>query len=129
MFEMKDSGQREHFNTGAVRDVREGKGRYDLITPYGLRRLAVVYERGAKKYADRNWEKGMPHCRYADSAMRHLQQWLQGDSDEDHLAHAAWNLFAIMHMQEIHPELDDRPNMLVKAPKKNLVEELQEYCN
>lgn len=109
-FEMKDSGARQEFETGAVRDLREGKGRYDLVSPFALKRLAIVYEKGAKKYADRNWEKGMPHTRYLDSAIRHLNQYLQGDTDEDHLGHAAWNVFAIMHMQETHPELDDRPN-------------------
>ena len=29
----KDSGSREECFTGAVRDVREGKGRFDLISP------------------------------------------------------------------------------------------------
>lgn len=58
---------------------------------------------------DRNWEQGMPHTRYYDSAVRHLGQWLEGDTDEDHLGHAMWNVAAIMHMQKTHPELDDRP--------------------
>ena len=105
----KDSGGRESFASGMVRDLRSGKGRYDLITPFGLKRLADVYERGAQKYDDRNWEKGAPYCRFIDSAMRHIQQWLMGEADEDHLAQAAWNLFAIMHLEETHPELDDRP--------------------
>ena len=110
LFEMKDSGVREEFATGAVRDTQEGKGRYDLISPFALKRLAIVYQKGAQKYSNRNWEAGMPHCRYYDSAIRHLGQWLMGDTDEDHLAHAMWNVAAIMHMQETHPELDDRPN-------------------
>jgi len=29
--EIKDSGERRHFNTGAVRDLSEGKGRFDLM--------------------------------------------------------------------------------------------------
>ena len=28
---IKDSGARRHFNTGAVRDIAEGKGRCDLL--------------------------------------------------------------------------------------------------
>jgi len=106
----RDSGQREHFASGMVRDLRQGKGRYDLVSPYGLKRIADVYERGASKYADRNWEKGAPLCRFFDSAMRHMQQWLKGENDEDHLAQAAWNLIAMMHLEETHPELDDRPD-------------------
>ncbi len=97
----KDSGARQEFSTGSVRDSREGKGRYDLISPYALARLAGVYERGAKKYADRNWEKGQPQSRFLDSAMRHLQAYLMGHRDEDHLAQSAWNIFALIHQEEM----------------------------
>lgn len=99
-YSIKDSGKRESFNTGAVRDMRQGKGRYDLISPLALRRLACVYERGSLKYEDRNWESGMPISRTLDSAVRHIYQYLEGHRDEDHLAHAAWNLFAAMHFEE-----------------------------
>lgn len=109
-FITKDSGEREEFPSGMVRDTREGKGRYDLVTPFGLRRLAQVYERGAAKYADRNWEKGAPFSRFLDSAERHLEQYKMGLADEDHLAQCAWNLFAIMHFEELgRTDLDDRP--------------------
>ena len=106
-YEMKDSGEREHFETGAVRDRREGKGRFDLISPYALRRLALVYEKGARKYADRNWEKGIPASRCLDSALRHLNQYMAGWKDEDHLAQCAFNVFAIMHFEEVLPEMID----------------------
>jgi len=115
-YDMKDSGQREQHPSGAVRDIRTGKGRYDLISPLALHRLAIVYEKGAVKYADRNWEKGMNLSRYIDSALRHTNQALEGRTDEDHLAQATWNLFAAMHMQEmikrgLQPkELHDLPN-------------------
>lgn len=33
--EVKDSGERRKFNTGAVRDIQEGKGRFDLM-PLGV---------------------------------------------------------------------------------------------
>lgn len=105
-----DSGHRESFASGMVRDTREGKGRYDLITPFGLKRIADVYERGARKYADRNWEKGAPFGRFLDSALRHIQQYMMGKTDEDHLAQAAWNLLCIMHFEELgRTDLDDRP--------------------
>lgn len=76
-----------------------------------MRRLAQHYEEGAKKYADRNWEKGMPFSRYVDSAKRHLDKYVMGMTDEDHLAATAWNIFAIMHHQELGQlELDDMPH-------------------
>ncbi len=106
-----DSGKREEFPSGMVRDSREGKGRYDLISPFALRRLAGVYERGAAvKYDERNWEKGAPYCRFLDSALRHIEQYLARETDEDHLAQAAWNLLCIMHFEELgRTDLDDRP--------------------
>lgn len=53
-------GEKKEFRTGAVREVPKGKGRFDLLPPYPLMRLAKHYENGATKYAERNWEKGLP---------------------------------------------------------------------
>lgn len=108
-----DSGQRQEFATGSVRDTREGKGRYDLISTIALRRLARHYQNGAVKYGDRNWEKGQPLSRYLDSAMRHLIALLDRQHDEDHCAAVAWNAFGFMHTAELieqgklPSELDD----------------------
>jgi len=98
--EVADSGKREEFDTGARRDTREGKGRFDLISPIGLRRLALHYENGAKKYGDDNWQKGMPLKRFIDSMLRHLNGYLEGDREEDHMAAVAWNAFSFMHISE-----------------------------
>lgn len=114
-FVTKDSGERQEFETGSVRDTRDGKGRYDLLPPAAMRRLAQLYERGALKYGDRNWEKGQPVMRYVDSAMRHLFNFLEGEETEDHLAAAAWNaLGAIETLERVKAgtmpaKLDDRP--------------------
>jgi hypothetical protein len=110
-----DSGVRQEFATGSVRDTREGKGRYDLIPPYALKRLAQHYENGAKKYGDRNWEKGQNLTRYIDSAIRHLESYLAGAREEDHLAAAAWNVFSVIATEQwikegvLPPELNDLP--------------------
>jgi hypothetical protein len=111
-----DSGQREDYATGARRDIRTGKGRYDLLPPFAIRRVAGVYERGAAKYGDRNYERGIPLTRYLDSALRHTFEVLEGKTDEDHAAQAAWNLLAFIQTQEmighgLLPEnLNDLPN-------------------
>lgn len=97
--EVKDSGQREEFETGSRRDTRDGKGRYDLISPVFLRRFARHLENGARKYGDRNWERGQPLARYFDSAIRHAYAWLEGQRDEDHLAAAAWNFHCLIHTE------------------------------
>lgn len=92
---LKDSGSRQDFDTGSRRDTRAGKGRFDLIPPEFLQALAELYEAGALKYGDRNWEKGQPVSRYFDSAQRHQNKWVQGWEDENHLIQAIWNLVAI----------------------------------
>lgn len=114
--EVKDSGARESFETGSVRDTREGKGRFDLIPPYPLLRLARHFEAGAKKYGCRNWEKGQPLARYIDSCLRHINAYLSGARDEDHASAAVWNLFALIHTEHeiqegrLPAELNDLPN-------------------
>src|SRR5438477_12878367 len=111
----KDSGRREEWTTGSRRDAREGKGRYDLLPPHAVHRLAQLYERGAAKYGDRNWEKGQPLSRFVDSALRHLFQLVAGEEDEDHAAAVAWNVLAFMETEcrvragELPAELDDLP--------------------
>ena len=115
---ISDSGERITYGDGlAIREPAAGKGRYDLITPFGIDRLAKWYELGAKKYADRNWEKGMPFSRYIDSAKRHLNKFLMGMEDEDHLAAACWNIMAIMQELGESDKFDDLPHYL--TTKKN----------
>lgn len=106
---LEDSGARKEFETGAVRDIQEDKGRYDLLSPYALKRVAVHYERGGVKYAERNWEKGIPASACFSSAIRHLFRWLAGERGEDHLAAAVWNIMSIMHFEEVMPEMIDTP--------------------
>lgn len=116
---INDGGERISYGDGcAMHEPSEGKGRYDLITPFGILRLAKWYELGSKKYADRNWEKGMPFSRYIDSAKRHIDKFIMGMEDEDHLAAAVWNLLSIIHHQELgQTEFDDMPHYLTPKDK------------
>lgn len=115
-YETKFPGNDKKYETGALRDSPEGKGRFDLISPIALTRLACVYERGANARGERNWEKGFSICRALCSSIRHIYQYLAGLRDEDHLAQAAWNLFAAIHFEEmierglLPKNLDDLPN-------------------
>jgi hypothetical protein len=114
--EVKDSGARQEFVTGSVRDTRDGKGRYDLIPWYPMERLAKHYENGARKYACHNWKKGQPLSRYLDSATRHLSKYMQGKREEDHLVACVWNLFGYLwtehqvELKRLPPELNDLEN-------------------
>ena len=112
-FETKDSGKREDFNTGARRDTQEDKPRYDLVPVAALKRVAELYSRGAIKYGENNYQKGIPFERVYASLFRHLIQFREGDESEDHLATVAWNAFALMYYQDkiakglLPKELDD----------------------
>lgn len=107
-----DGGTRMTFGeNSAQREETIGKGRPDLITPYGLSRLSKHYENGANKYGDRNYEKGMPFSRYTASMFRHVIAWMKGDNTEDHLSAIAWNALAIIHHQELGElQWDDMPH-------------------
>jgi hypothetical protein len=98
--EIKVTGSRD-FSTGAHRDPNTDKGRYDLISPLFLRRLAVHTQKGGKARGDRNWEAGMPLSVVIDSAIRHLYAFLEGDRSEDHLAAGAWNIMVGIHCGEL----------------------------
>jgi hypothetical protein len=152
MTELKDSGARRQFDTGAVRDIADGKGRCDLLplgiigeaendeilqnieiyirtgnTPrlwraalrfgrnvYGdtatmLLEVSKQYEDGARKYSDRNWEKGIPlHC-FIDSAIRHYLKFLRGDKDEPHDRAFVWNILGALWTHKNKPEMIDLP--------------------
>lgn len=164
MAELKDSGSRREFDSGAVRDVQEGKGRCDLlpldvvsslmgmylsrgpvyfqndeviefINQYvvngdvenlytairkfidredrhictAILEVAKHYEQGARKYTERNWEKGIPlHC-YIDSGVRHYLKHMRGDSDEPHDRAFIWNMLGAIWTHIHKPELIDLP--------------------
>jgi hypothetical protein len=117
---VKDSGTRRGFESGAVRDAATGKGRYDLVSPIPLRRLAQLYENGAVKYNARNWEKGMNLAVFYNSMMNHAQKVLEGWTDEDHEAAVLWNMFGYIHTKEmikrglLPKELDDMPKTFMR---------------
>jgi hypothetical protein len=98
---VKDSGKRQTFDSGAVRDTATDKPRPDLLSPFFLDRLGHHMRKGAEKYEEWNWAKGIPNSRCYESLMRHLMQFAQGDLTEDHLSAAAFNIMAIIHNQEV----------------------------
>lgn len=71
--------------------------------------VAVQYEQGAKKYAERNWEKGQPLHVYIDSAVRHYLRLKAGHEDEPHLRAFVWNILGAIWTQTHKPELIDLP--------------------
>lgn len=94
-FVTKDSGKREEFPTGMVRDTQDDKPRYDLLDLPMLRRWAELMGRGAKKYGPNNWRKAATEeelNRFKASLLRHVFQYLEGDRTEDHAAAIFFNI-------------------------------------
>ena len=146
-----DSGNRREFETGAVRDCCEGRGRCDLLPldviatwlndddivssleafcESGLTEflfdtlihyvkkwyredetaildLAKHFEAGAKKYGERNWQKGIPVRCYIDSAVRHYLKYLRGDQDEPHDRAFVWNIVCAIWTCKHKPDLNE----------------------
>ena len=105
--EMAVQGTTAKFGTGAVRSDTVESFRFDLISPIGLREVARTCAEGAAKYDDFNWEKGMPVHDLLNHAIAHIYQFLSGDRSEPHLPHAAWNLLAAIHSEELWPGLNE----------------------
>lgn len=71
--------------------------------------VAKQYEEGANKYAERNWEKGIPlHC-YIDSGVRHYLKFRRGDNDEPHDRAFLWNMLGALWTHANKPEMIDLP--------------------
>lgn len=94
---LKDNGEHRTFATGGKREMPFGKGRFDLVPLTPLAILAKVFEAGALKYGDRNWEQGLPLSRFFDPMLRHLLKWWLGLTDEDHRGMVLWNLWCLIH--------------------------------
>ena len=76
--------------------------------------LSVHYKNGANKYAERNWEKGLPIHSFMDSAIRHLCKEILGWNDEPHLIACVWNVVGALYTLETYPWLQDLPDQEVK---------------
>ena len=109
MTEIVDSGERTEFQSGAVRDMHEGKGDMVSVPWEAILLLSRHYENGAKKYERWNYRKGINLSSYIDSACRHLAKYQCGCDEEDHLSAAAFNILGAMLVEEIQPELIDLP--------------------
>lgn len=97
--------------TGNTHDIYNAMGLFIEITfktiPKAIMEVSKHYEEGAKKYAERNWEKGIScHC-YVDSGVRHLLKWLDGWDDEPHDRAFIWNMLGLLWTVKHKPEYND----------------------
>lgn len=68
---------------------------------------SIHFQEGAKKYGERNWEKGIPIHSYIDSAVRHYLKFRRGDTDERHDRAFVWNLLCAIWTIQNKKEMID----------------------
>jgi hypothetical protein len=90
------------------------KPRFDLLPVLPLEEVIKVFTYGAKKYADRNWERGFVYSRPYGACLRHIFAWWRGESIDpesniSHLAHAACNILFLLEFELRKTGTDDRP--------------------
>lgn len=103
-FGLKDSGKREEYASGMVRDIQNEKTLYSLTFDGPMfERYAKHLTAGARKYSPRNWMKASGQAeleRFRESAIRHFVQWLQGNVEEDHAAAIFFNVNGYEYVKE-----------------------------
>lgn len=123
---MLDSGKREVFYTGSVRDSQDGKMRPDLVSPFAMESLGLWLAEGAEKYGEGNWRLGQPFSRVLASLYRHLIRYQQGDRTENHLCGIAVNAIFLLHysrmieLGRLPESLDDLPNHVVPSKRSEI---------
>ena len=109
------------FASGAIRDVDNNKEDYiETISWRALRRFAEYMTGKKAKYGVGNFKKGIPIKSYEESLLRHINKYLevkyengQVERDQDHLAAMIFNIFGIMHEENLgengwQPELKSK---------------------
>jgi hypothetical protein len=82
---------------------------YDHDSTKTFLEVSKHYRDGAIKYADRNWEKGLPVHSFIDSGVRHYLKYIRHDTDEPHDRAFVWNILGCIWTIYHHPELNDLP--------------------
>lgn len=101
-FITKDSGKRLEFKGGMKRDIADDKPDYTLVWNPFLLRIVQLLGRGLVKYGRNNWMKaeGQEELdRFKQSALRHLYQYLNDETDEDHMAAVCFNLMGAEYVK------------------------------
>lgn len=90
-----------------------GKPDLSLVSLELVTLLARVREFGNKKYEKNNWKKGFKVSRSLAAALRHIFQFLSGETNDpesgiSHLGHAIASLEHAIYDMQHRPENDDR---------------------
>ena len=114
-----DSGNRTVYENGFNRDFKEGAGRMDLLPWRAIREVSIHCEMGAKKYGERNIDKGCPQFSLYSSGIRHISKVIDPDPNdpEDEITHlraACWNLLWALE-QKVNGKADEMDGISEKT--------------
>lgn len=94
----------------------DGKLPWHLLPQDAMEELVKVLDFGAKKYGERDWEKGIPYSEIISALMRHQKLFFQDGEDRDvesgllHTAHILCNaMFLLTYQIRELKGVDDRP--------------------
>lgn len=91
----------------------EGKLRWSLVPFSSLSSMVRVLMFGANKYADFNWQKGLPTREICESLLRHTYAFMEGEDNDpesgiEHYGHMMCNAMFLAWMMENKKEMDNR---------------------
>jgi hypothetical protein len=92
-----------------------GKDPWHLMPWDAVRAILKVLWFGARKYDERNWEKGMNWSRPFDAMQRHMTVWWEGEATDSetgysHLWHAGCCILFLIAYELRGKGTDDRPS-------------------
>jgi hypothetical protein len=103
-----------------------GKLRPTLFPVVVYKEVLKVFQFGAVKYGDFNWQKGFMYRDCADSLERHWLEWKEGqdrdlESNLYHLAHIIANAAFLLYYQLMgtYSHLDNRNETKTKSENSN----------
>lgn len=101
---MKINGVGPDAELREVNGVRESKAlaAFYLMPMQALYKIGILLKHGMQKYGKNNWRR-IPHRSHINHAFIHLVAHIAGDTQDDHLTHAATRLMFAIETK------DDRP--------------------
>ena len=92
-------------NKNKVSTIRISRDSYSDGLIKMLKDLSIHFEKGAAKYGENNWRKGINELwSFIDSGRRHTMQYLNGETDEPHHISAIWNFVCYLALTREEPD-------------------------
>lgn len=110
---------------GEARKDTHDRIRYDLVPAYPAHEEALVYTKGALKYDEENWRKGMSWKKAIGALKRHLAAFEMGESRHEegmhHLASVKFWCNALMEWERTGAGADDRRDIMSPVSDERVV--------